>query len=281
MSPRSEDEVVPRRARRGGGHARAAAPRRALLALLAATTCAAAAAGAAAGAAPAYAGPADVLVVGDSLAVGTRPFLPRHARRTATSSTAAKTGITTPQGMGIVRRKLRVVTPKTVVISLGTNDGSDPKRFADRLRRTMALLPARRLRRLGDDHPSGAQGRLPRPEPRAAPGQAARSADRRRRLGARRHRRRRLPARRPARRRGRLPLPQRDDRRRGQHGSARPSAVSRSAPAHQLAAARARPCSASGGPSVSAQASVKWCRSLKTSAPPTTGKQRLGCRTGR
>jgi lysophospholipase L1-like esterase len=82
-----------------------------------------------------------VLVVGDSLAVGTKPFLPdmlggRHVL------TAAKNGITTPQGMDIVRRELRVVTPRVVVISLGSNDGSDPQRFADRLRRTMALLPA-------------------------------------------------------------------------------------------------------------------------------------------
>jgi lysophospholipase L1-like esterase len=56
--------------------------------------------------------------------------------------TAAKSGITTPQGMDIVRRELRIVTPQVVVISLGTNDGSDPKKFADRLRRTMDLLPA-------------------------------------------------------------------------------------------------------------------------------------------
>ena len=81
-----------------------------------------------------------MLVVGDSLAVGTRPFLPTMLGNRHIVS-AAKTGITTPQGMDIVRRKLRVVTPQIVVISLGTNDGSDPKRFADRLRRTMALLP--------------------------------------------------------------------------------------------------------------------------------------------
>ena len=91
-------------------------------------------------AAPAVAGDADVLVVGDSLAVGTMPFLgPMLDGRNIVS--AAQNGITTPQGMKLVRRELRLVTPKTVVISLGTNDGSDAKRFADRVRRTMSLLP--------------------------------------------------------------------------------------------------------------------------------------------
>ncbi len=109
--------------------------RRALLAL------ATLAAAAGAGAPPALAGSDDVLVVGDSLAVGTNPFLPDMLGG-RNVLTAAKNGITTPQGMDIVRRKLHVVTPQVVVISLGTNDGSDPKRFADRVRRTMALLPA-------------------------------------------------------------------------------------------------------------------------------------------
>ncbi len=91
-------------------------------------------------AAPAVAADADVLVVGDSLAVGTLPYLgPMLGERNVVN--AAKNGITTPQGMSLVRRELRALTPKTVVISLGTNDGSDPKRFADRVRRTMALLP--------------------------------------------------------------------------------------------------------------------------------------------
>lgn len=92
-------------------------------------------------AAPASAGDSDVLVVGDSLAVGTLPFLgPMLGGRNVVS--AARNGITTPQGMRLVRMELRAVTPKTAVISLGTNDGSDPKRFANRVRRTMNLLPA-------------------------------------------------------------------------------------------------------------------------------------------
>ena len=93
-----------------------------------------------AAAAPAVAGDADVLVVGDSLAVGTLPFLgPMLGGRNVVA--AAQNGITTPQGMKLVRRELRLVTPKTVVISLGTNDGPHPQRFADRVRRTMSLLP--------------------------------------------------------------------------------------------------------------------------------------------
>ena len=90
--------------------------------------------------APAHAGDSDVIVVGDSLAVGTLPYLgPMLGGRNIVA--AAQNGITTPKGMSLLRRELRVVTPKTVIISLGTNDGSDPKRFADRVRRTMSLLP--------------------------------------------------------------------------------------------------------------------------------------------
>ena len=96
--------------------------------------------GLAAAVSPALAGDSDVLVVGDSLAVGTLPYLgPMLGGRNIVA--AAKNGITTPQGMKLVRQELRVVTPKTVVISLGSNDGSDPRRFSDRVRRTMSLLP--------------------------------------------------------------------------------------------------------------------------------------------
>jgi lysophospholipase L1-like esterase len=91
-------------------------------------------------AAPALAAPNDVLVVGDSLAAGTEPFLaPMLGDRHIV--TAIKSGITTPRGMEFIRRKLHFVTPQTVVISLGTNDGGDPQRFADRLRRTLRMLP--------------------------------------------------------------------------------------------------------------------------------------------
>ncbi|MBW3607926.1 MAG: hypothetical protein KY463_06165 [Actinobacteria bacterium] len=94
-----------------------------------------------ASAAPAFAGESDVLVVGDSLAVATQPYLgPRLEGRNIVS--AVQNGITTPQGMRLVRMNLRTVTPRIVVFSLGTNDGSNARRFADRLRRTMKLLPA-------------------------------------------------------------------------------------------------------------------------------------------
>jgi lysophospholipase L1-like esterase len=90
--------------------------------------------------AQARAGDSDVLVVGDSLAVGTQPYLPDLlADRTLVSDVQG--GITTPQGMRLLRMALRTVAPKTVVFSLGSNDGPSPQRFADRLRRTLALLP--------------------------------------------------------------------------------------------------------------------------------------------
>jgi lysophospholipase L1-like esterase len=136
MSPRNEGRGL---ARRRGRQAVGTRRRRVIATLAALCTAAAACAGAAA--APALAGADDVLVVGDSLAVGTKPFLPEMLGG-RNVLTAAKSGITTPQGMDIVRKELRVVTPQVVVISLGSNDGSDPRRFSDRLRRTMDLLPA-------------------------------------------------------------------------------------------------------------------------------------------
>jgi lysophospholipase L1-like esterase len=94
-----------------------------------------------AGAAPrAQAADGDVLVVGDSLAVGTQPYLgPLLGDRNLIAD--VRNGITTPQGMRLLRMSLRTVVPKTVVFSLGSNDGGDAGRFADRLRRTLALLP--------------------------------------------------------------------------------------------------------------------------------------------
>jgi lysophospholipase L1-like esterase len=83
-----------------------------------------------------------VLVVGDSLAVGMRPFLvPMLGDRVIAWN--ARSGRTTPQGMQVLRATLAQVTPATVVISLGTNDGPDPQRFADRIRRVLGALPPR------------------------------------------------------------------------------------------------------------------------------------------
>jgi len=84
--------------------------------------------------------PGDVLIIGDSLAVGTQPYLDELlAGRNVVSD--VRNGITTPQGMRMLRMSLRRVSPTTVVVSLGSNDGGDPRRFASRLRRTLALLP--------------------------------------------------------------------------------------------------------------------------------------------
>jgi lysophospholipase L1-like esterase len=86
-------------------------------------------------------GPAQVLVVGDSLAVGTQPLLGELlAYRQITWD--ARSGRTTPQGLLSLRADLRRVTPQTVVVSLGTNDGPDPARFANRLHRVLSTIPA-------------------------------------------------------------------------------------------------------------------------------------------
>lgn len=88
----------------------------------------------------AHADPAQVLIVGDSLAVGMRPFLGELITdRQVTFD--VRNGWTTPQGMEALRLDLEQYAPQTIVISLGTNDGSDAKVFADRIRRILRALP--------------------------------------------------------------------------------------------------------------------------------------------
>lgn len=80
----------------------------------------------------------SVLVVGDSLAVGLRPYL---AQQLGTDvAWDAKSGRTTPQGLVALRAALKVVQPTTVVVSLGTNDGANPGRFQDRIDRTLRTV---------------------------------------------------------------------------------------------------------------------------------------------
>ncbi len=88
----------------------------------------------------AHADPAQVLIVGDSLAVGMRPFLGEMITdREVTFDVRA--GWTTPQGMEALRLDLEQFAPQTIVLSLGTNDGSDPRIFADRVRRILRYTP--------------------------------------------------------------------------------------------------------------------------------------------
>jgi lysophospholipase L1-like esterase len=84
--------------------------------------------------------PSPVLVVGDSLAVGMRPYL---GTMLGSSEVVwdARSGRTTPEGLVRLRARLGEVTPQTVVISLGTNDGPDPTRFADRIQRALDAIP--------------------------------------------------------------------------------------------------------------------------------------------
>ena len=82
----------------------------------------------------------ELLVVGDSLAVGLRPYL--GALLPADHITYdVRTGRTTPVGLERLRAQLKLVTPETVIISLGTNDGPDPGTFAGRIRRVLAAVP--------------------------------------------------------------------------------------------------------------------------------------------
>ncbi len=82
----------------------------------------------------------QVLVVGDSLAVGTEPYLGSLlADRQVTFD--AVTGRTTPEGLRALRERLQDLRPQTVIISLGTNDGSDPARFAFRIHEVLSTVP--------------------------------------------------------------------------------------------------------------------------------------------
>lgn len=84
--------------------------------------------------------PHGTLVIGDSLAVGLRPYLGALLPgRTITWD--VRSGRTTPQGLQRLRAQLRDANPRLVIVSLGTNDGPDPRRFVSRLRRALAAIP--------------------------------------------------------------------------------------------------------------------------------------------
>lgn len=85
--------------------------------------------------------PSPVLVVGDSLAVGMEPYLGTMLAP-STLVWDARSGRTTPQGLVRLRARLREVAPQTVVVSLGTNDSPDPRRFASRVQRALQAIPA-------------------------------------------------------------------------------------------------------------------------------------------
>ena len=81
----------------------------------------------------------EVLIIGDSIAVGTMPYLDEMlADRNLTWD--AVNGRTTPGGLLALRDALREVEPQVVVSILGTNDGPDPRRFTHRLRRMLRDL---------------------------------------------------------------------------------------------------------------------------------------------
>ena len=94
------------------------------------------------GPAVAHADAAQVLIVGDSLAVGMRQFM-REMITDREVTFDVRNGRTTPQGLEALRLDLEQYSPQTIVVSLGTNDGSDPRRFADRVTRTLRAVPPR------------------------------------------------------------------------------------------------------------------------------------------
>ena len=93
-----------------------------------------------AGPAVAHADAAQVLIVGDSIAVGMRAYIPEMITdREVTFN--ARNGRTTPQGLRALRFELGRYAPQVVVINLGTNDGSNPRVFASRIAKALRAVP--------------------------------------------------------------------------------------------------------------------------------------------
>jgi len=84
--------------------------------------------------------PTNLLVLGDSLAVGTMPYLDKLLPPEVNLTWDAVDGRTTPQGIESLQFDLDEVEPQIVVVSLGSNDGPDPARFTERIRRLLADL---------------------------------------------------------------------------------------------------------------------------------------------
>lgn len=85
----------------------------------------------------------DLLVLGDSLAVGTMPYLDGLLPSGVNLTWDAVDGRTTPQGIESLQFDLDEVQPSIVAVSLGSNDGPDPARFTSRIRKVLASLPSR------------------------------------------------------------------------------------------------------------------------------------------
>lgn len=84
----------------------------------------------------------EVLMLGDSLAVGTMPYLDSMLPLEVNLTWDAVDGRTTPQGIESLQFDLHDVEPQLVVVSLGSNDGPDAARFTTRIRRLLAGLSA-------------------------------------------------------------------------------------------------------------------------------------------
>jgi hypothetical protein len=107
--------------------------------LIALTVGAAALAAPAPATAPVHETP-DVLVVGDSLARGLTPYLAADLGESVAWDIRA--GRATPDGLRALGTALTGLHPRTVVLSLGSNDNQNALRFAWRVRQALAMVPA-------------------------------------------------------------------------------------------------------------------------------------------
>jgi lysophospholipase L1-like esterase len=85
---------------------------------------------------------APVLVVGDSLSVGTAPFLPKllHGRRVTQSATVSRS---VSAGLALLRAR-RSSLPPVIVFALGTNDSPYPSRFGELVEEVLRVATPKR-----------------------------------------------------------------------------------------------------------------------------------------
>lgn len=92
--------------------------------------------------------PRTVFVLGDSLTVGTEPWLGRALAHRGWSLVGvdARVGRAVPEGLAVLERRARHRLPGTVLVALGTNDlGAAPSTVRSWLSRARAIVGHRRL----------------------------------------------------------------------------------------------------------------------------------------
>lgn len=93
---------------------------------------------------PPQVNPEPVLFVGDSLAVRSRDYIQSAVGSSSKYpvTTVAQSGQTTPWILPQIQGLVERYNPKTIFVSFGTNDGSDPSKFRERINEFMSYVPS-------------------------------------------------------------------------------------------------------------------------------------------